>query len=94
MILTSHIPITSVRGLSVSSPVWTHEFEMAYTRSINSRSTVGINRVAICPPIPVVCAVEWPYRTKFSLKKRRHLTLTMNTRVDPVLFNGSIITFN
>jgi hypothetical protein len=68
--LTRHIAITSVRGLSVSSAVQTHEFGRAYIRSIDSRSTVGMNRAAICPPIPVVCPVEWPYRNKFSLKKR------------------------
>ena len=69
MMLTCHISITSVGILSVSSVVRTHEFGKAYTRSIDSRSTVGMNRVAICPPIPVVCPVEWPYGNKFSLKK-------------------------
>jgi hypothetical protein len=80
-------------GLSVSSAVPTYEFGGTYTRSIDSRSTVGMNRAAICPPIPVVCPVEWPYRNKFSLKKRDILMLTMNTRVDPDLFNSSIIIF-
>jgi hypothetical protein len=62
MMLTCHIAITSMRGLSVSSAVRTHKFGRAYTRSIDSRSTVGMNRAAICPPIPVVCTVEWPCR--------------------------------
>jgi hypothetical protein len=68
--LTCHIAITSVRRLTVSSAVRTHEFGRAYTRSIDSRSTVGMNRAAICPPIPVVCPVEWPYRNKISLNKK------------------------
>jgi hypothetical protein len=67
MALTCHVAIASVRELSVSSAVQTleNEFGRAYTRSIDSRSTVGINRAAICPPIPVVCPVEWPYKNKF-----------------------------
>ena len=65
MALTCYIVIT--RGDYPS--VRTHEFGRAYTRSIDSRSTVGMNRAAICPPIPVVCPVEWPYSTKISLKK-------------------------
>lgn len=34
----------------------------AYTKSIDSLSTVGMNLVAICPPIPVVWPVAWPCR--------------------------------
>jgi hypothetical protein len=94
MMLTCHVAITSVREVYISSALRIHEFGRAYTRSIDSRSTVGMNRAAMWPPIPVVCPVEWPYRNKLSLKKKDTiLTLTMNTRVDPVLLNGLIITF-
>jgi hypothetical protein len=43
-----------------------HKRPGAYTRSIDSRSTVGMNRAAICPPIPVVCPVACPYSTRLN----------------------------
>ena len=52
-----------------------------------------MNRVAICPPMPVVCPVAWPYKSLSLHKTVKRLILTINIRVEPVLFDGSIVTF-
>ena len=52
---------------------------------MDSRSTVGMNRADMCPPIPVVCVVECPYLEVRDNTVVVALRLTMNTRVEPDL---------
>ena len=55
--LTGDIPVTVVNGkVAVIA-----RDKLTYTRSTDSRSTVEMNRAAIWPPRPVVCAVAWPW---------------------------------
>jgi hypothetical protein len=54
--------LATYRSLLFDEKSCISDVQAAYIKSMDSRSTVGINRAAIWPPIPVLWLVLWPCR--------------------------------